>query len=285
MEKTVAVVLITYNRLELLKEVLAGIKAQTYPLDSIIVVNNGSTDGTKEWLESLDYITLITQDNVGSSGGQYTGIKAAAATGAEWIWTMDDDVVPASDCLEQLMSIEGEELVRAPLRYSVDGDVFYNDVLNLNLSNPFSSIWDGILSQKDLKNNIIPAEGITFEGPVFKASYVASVGLPEKKFFIYADDTDYMIRLTKAGAKCVIVRDAKLQRKLPVPKIDIALNWKSYYMVRNIIAIDRLHGDLFVSLLRPFAYLLSWSMKCKSVKELKTVFKAFVDGYLYKSDN
>ncbi len=285
MNNTVAVVLITFNRLELLKEVLGGIKKQTHPIEEIIVVNNGSTDGTTEWLAAQDGIRVINQENVGSSGGQYTGIEAASKAGTQWIWTMDDDVVPAPDCLEKLLIPEGDALVRAPLRYAADGDVFYNDVKKMNLNNPFSSIWDGIINKDDLKQEYIEAEGITFEGPLFASTYVEKIGLPEKKFFIYADDTDYMIRLVKAGAKCIIVRDAKLQRKLPVPKVDISLNWKSYYMVRNIIAIDRMHGELLVSLLRPFAYLISWTGRCKSMKEFKTVWKAFVDGYFYKSEN
>ncbi len=285
MKNTVAVVLITFNRLELLKEVLTGIQNQTYPIDRIFVVNNGSTDGTSEWLAVQDNITVINQENVGSSGGQYTGIKAASECGTKWIWTMDDDVVPASDCLEKLLIPEGDSIVRAPLRYAAEGGVFYNDVKKLNLNNPFSSIWEGIIEDKDLENEYIEADGITFEGPLFASSYVELIGLPEKKFFIFADDTDYMIRLVKAGAKCIIVRDAKLQRKLPVPKVDISMNWKSYYMVRNIIAIDRMHGELLVSIFRPFAYLISWARKCKSMNEFKTVWKAFVAGYFYKSEN
>ncbi len=285
MTDTVAVVLITYNRIELLKEVLHGIQSQTYPIQNIIVVNNGSSDGTLEWLQVQSGLTVINQDNVGSSGGQYTGIQAASKTGAKWIWTMDDDVVPDSKCLEKLLKPKGDDLVRAPLRYAAEGGIFYNDVIKLNLSNPFSSIWEGIISDEDLQDEYVEAEGITFEGPIFNASYVEKIGLPEKKFFIFADDTDYMIRLVKAGAKCILVRDAKLQRKLTVPKVDISMNWKSYYMVRNIIAIDRMHGELFVSLIRPFAYLISWAKKCKSINEFKTVWKAFIDGYFYKSEN
>ena len=102
-------VLITFNRLELLKEVLAALKKQTRKIDEIFVINNSSTDGTGEWLAEQDGITVITQDNVGSSGGQYTGIKAAYDAGYDWIWTMDDDVAPAEDCLEKLLEGHDEK--------------------------------------------------------------------------------------------------------------------------------------------------------------------------------
>jgi rhamnopyranosyl-N-acetylglucosaminyl-diphospho-decaprenol beta-1,3/1,4-galactofuranosyltransferase len=91
-ENNIAVVLLTYNRLAFLKDLVHAIKNQTFKVAKIIVVNNSSTDGTAEWLSGVEGIEVITQANVGSSGGQYTGIKAAYSTGLEWIWTMDDDV-------------------------------------------------------------------------------------------------------------------------------------------------------------------------------------------------
>jgi len=46
----IAAVVVTYNRLELLKQCIDSIKNQTRKPDEIIVVNNSSTDGTLEWL-------------------------------------------------------------------------------------------------------------------------------------------------------------------------------------------------------------------------------------------
>ena len=51
-------VVVTYNRLALLKKVIDLLKRQTRQLDSIVIVNNGSTDGTKEWLEPVSYTHL-----------------------------------------------------------------------------------------------------------------------------------------------------------------------------------------------------------------------------------
>lgn len=96
--KIIAVV-VTYNRLELLKRSMDCLR-QNKPLSAIIVVNNGSTDGTREWLDKQDDLTVIHQSNVGGSGGFYTGIEAAYAKNADWIWCMDDDVFPRADCLE-----------------------------------------------------------------------------------------------------------------------------------------------------------------------------------------
>ena len=98
-------VVVTYNRLALLKKVIDLLKRQTRQLDSIVIVNNGSTDGTKEWLEQEKNITLINQSNSGGAGGFETGVKYAYENEADWIWMMDDDVFPNIDCLEKLLGI------------------------------------------------------------------------------------------------------------------------------------------------------------------------------------
>ena len=83
--KVIAVV-VTYNRLELLQRTVACLQGQTRPLDALLVVNNGSTDGTAEWLATQDdSLHVITQTNTGGSGGFHTGIREAFIQEADWI--------------------------------------------------------------------------------------------------------------------------------------------------------------------------------------------------------
>lgn len=280
----IAAIVITYNRLEFLKEIISALREQSLKPDKIIVVNNSSSDGTSEWLDSQADLHVIVQDNLGSSGGQYRGIKTAFRLGYEWIWTMDDDVVPDSDCLERLMYSDDKNTIRTPLRYTPQNQPFFNDVIDFNLSNPFKGIWVDVLNERHLEYEIIPAKGITFEGPLMHRSIVEKIGFPEKKFFIYADDTEYFVRAAKANANIVVVRDAILRRKLPAALSDFN-NWKLYYYVRNIIAIDVMHGTKLVRLLRPLGYLLKWMKRANSFKNLMIVFKGFRDSYFYKSEN
>lgn len=282
MNEKVCAVVITFNRINLLKEVIDGIRKQTRMPDEIIVVNNSSTDGTADWLAAQSDLTVITQENIGSSGGQYIGIKAAFDKSYDWIWTMDDDVEPLPDCLEKLIEIDDKNIIRAPLRLTAENKPYFNDSISYNLSNPFRSFWIELLSEKHLENELIRASGITFEGPLFHRSIVEKIGLPEKNFFIYADDTEFFIRAEKAGFKNFIIREAHLQRKLQVQEQNKEFSWKHYYIIRNIVAIDVLHGSKPVRYIRPFAYLISWLHRCRSFKNVRTTFKAFFDGYFYK---
>ena len=70
----ITAVVVTYNRLEKLKKVIESVRSQTASLLQILVVNNGSTDGSREWLESQNDIYLINQGNLGGAGGFNTDI-------------------------------------------------------------------------------------------------------------------------------------------------------------------------------------------------------------------
>lgn len=281
--KNICAVVVTYNRIELLKELINSLKNQTVKLEKIIIVNNASSDGTADWLSEQNDLDIIEQENTGSSGGQYTGIKRAFDLKMDWIWVMDDDVIPEPNCLEKLIQNLTIKRIHAPLRYSNENIPYLNDVKHFNLTNPFKSLWQGVLKNQDIATEYISAEGITFEGPIFHRSLIEKIGLPEKNFFIYGDDTDFFIRAKKFGYEIFIVKEAKSKRMLPVIDLHKKFDWKHYYIIRNIIAIDVMHGNLTVRILRPIGYFVKWLMRCQNIDNFKLAFKAFIDGYFYKS--
>ena len=96
-------VIVTYNRLPLLKKCLRAVAKQSRKPDEIIVINNGSTDDTGKWLSTQNVITY-TQENKGGAGGFSAGINQAYRHRADWIWLMDDDTIPQNDSLEKLVA-------------------------------------------------------------------------------------------------------------------------------------------------------------------------------------
>ena len=89
-------VIVTHNRSELLKRCISSVMQQTLAVNEILVVNNGSTDNTISVLEDLG-IKYITQDNVGSAGGWFTGLEYAIEHEFTHAWLMDDDGFPDSN--------------------------------------------------------------------------------------------------------------------------------------------------------------------------------------------
>lgn len=275
---------VTFNRLELLKKVISGLRLQTLKPDKIVVINNSSTDGTEEWLAQESDLHVVKQDNLGSSGGQYTNMKTAYELGADWIWIMDDDVVPTKTCLENLMKFADKNKILAPLRFTPEGKAYSNDVIHLNMSNPLKTMWDGIANEKHFKIDIFKADGITFEGPLMHKSVPEKIGLPDKQFFIFGDDTEYMLRAIKNGFSNYIVSSARLDRQLPAPQ-SFQFDWKAYYHIRNVLSLDRLHGNFLVQQIRPHLYFRKFLKKAKTEEQIQTVKKAYKDAMNYKQED
>ena len=100
----VAAIVVTYNRLEDLKKCLKSIQAQEGVALDIIVVNNHSTDGTREYLEKQTIVhSLHLEQNLGGAGGFKAGLEYALQLESDFFWIMDDDVLPTSDALKSLL--------------------------------------------------------------------------------------------------------------------------------------------------------------------------------------
>ena len=90
------VVIVTYNRLELLKECVAACLKQTYEFERVIIINNASTDGTYEYLSKIknDKVKIVNSEtNLGGSGGFYVGIENAISLDLDYVLVIDDDAI------------------------------------------------------------------------------------------------------------------------------------------------------------------------------------------------
>ena len=109
MEQTnIGVVIVTYNRLDKLRETLNCFERQTKHPKYMVIVDNASSDGTSQHLQKWQSIkasyskyVLTNERNLGGSGGFFTGLQKALDLNADWIWVSDDDAFPEDDALEE----------------------------------------------------------------------------------------------------------------------------------------------------------------------------------------
>lgn len=243
----IAAIIVTYNRITLLKKCINALRIQTRKLDAIIVINNNSTDGTKEWLNEQNDLIVIHQENVGGSGGFYKGIKEAFDQGFDWIWAMDDDVNPTPTCLEELSThLDLPKVgILCPQRVK-NGSIHIDEVLKFNLSNPFKALKRN-LRLSDIKDNQQPIdiEGMAFEGPLISRKTIQQIGLPNKNLFIFWDDTEYAYRTILAGLKVKYVPHAILRKEdLSTSSNNISKfrSWKVPYGLRNLVYFTHTYG-------------------------------------------
>ena len=98
-EMKILVSIITHNRIDLLSRCIDSVELQSRMPDKILVIDNGSTDGTKATLKHRG-IESISQENVGSAGGWHKAISVALDENFDAIWLMDDDGFPEKNALK-----------------------------------------------------------------------------------------------------------------------------------------------------------------------------------------
>lgn len=287
MSNTLAVVIVTYNRLDLLKLALQSLEQQSYPIDRVIVVNNASTDNvTQPFLDSyqggLPLDVIHNPTNTGGAGGFYTGIKTAHEQGYDWVYVMDDDVFAHPDCLKNLMAIAQPCMIA--VREYKDGTIVERAALNYDLSNPFylnpkrQAICDKYPARSQMPATL-EVHNVAFEGFMIKKEVIDKIGYPEPKYFIFYDDADYALRARQAGYTILAVRDAILIRQLPFDQAGAIDSWKAFYMFRNLFHIHHKFGENALVRHKPIVLALGamvgYGLKLKKWQVIKDIWRAF----------
>jgi len=194
MIETVAAIVVTYNRKELLIECLEGLRTQSRPLDRIFIIDNASTDGTSELLRERGFMAdsrfeyVCMQGNTGGAGGFHAGVKRAFEAGYDCFWLMDDDVEPYSEGLESLLKYRKDSGCVHGRRRNPDGSAFpWGDRFHPSTVT-MTQIGDPLFTMNQEVQEINVG---CFEGMLIGREVVAKIGFPDPEFFIGMDDTFY----------------------------------------------------------------------------------------------
>jgi GT2 family glycosyltransferase len=252
-------VIVTYNRAGLLARCLDGLADSKRRPDAVFVVDNASTDDTPEVLAKRDDLPMTVmrpEENLGGAGGFNLGLKAAYEGGFDRIWLIDDDVVPAPECLDVLLAHPGPALMA--VREDTHGRLCEKAATSFDLRNPFAvrpkrQTVETQYGDRAAMPAEVPLENVAFEGFMVTREVVSSVGLPDPGFFIFYDDVDYALRVRRAGFPIVGLRDAVLVRQLDFDQQHDTRSWKGYYMYRNLFVVHLRYGENMLVRAKPYA--------------------------------
>ncbi|MFR2773106.1 MAG: glycosyltransferase family 2 protein [Clostridium sp.] len=271
----ITAVIVTYNRVELLRKSVAHLLAQSRKPDSILIVDNASSDETEAFCcelmkerKEIEYLRLL--ENTGGAGGFYTGIKVAIKRGADYIWGMDDDAFAQREALEKIVTL-------------LD-------------SNRVSCFWSNCDDDQEFQKEMKPVKEWMFVGFFIPKEIVKKVGLPRKDFFIYLDDFEYAYRIRKKGFKIYKVRDSKIihtagtQKMFPDKKIlgikfrwSELPDWKLYYRIRNYILVYPWNDwNKYVTITLKMAKMFFLTALFDS-RQVKIFLRAYKDGIMGRS--
>jgi rhamnopyranosyl-N-acetylglucosaminyl-diphospho-decaprenol beta-1,3/1,4-galactofuranosyltransferase len=213
-------VVVTYDRLGLLQRLLERLDGVPR-LDEVLVVDNASTDGTSQWLASLEpgaegadghparpVVARTLATNTGGAGGFAEGLAWAVERGADLVWLMDDDGVPDADCLDRLLDV-GDHDLWGPV--VVDEAAPDRLVFPIRLPGGTRVAHDVAAVERAAVGGVLEGIVIPFNGVLVTRQLVERIGVPRADFFIWGDDHEYRLRAEAAGARIATVPTARFR--------------------------------------------------------------------------
>ena len=206
----IAAIVVTYNRKALLEQCLSALVKQCGAACEIFVVDNASSDGTRETVQQLAsrYENIRyrnTGENLGGAGGFHFGIRWAMEDAFDYLWIMDDDCIPQPDALAEFL--KADRTLGGPDNYGwLSSLCLWKDgalcTLNVQRATPYKDI-------AEIRNTLTEAQMATFVSLFVPVGTVKVFGLPIKEFFIWADDWEYTRRISRKR-KCYVVGSSKV---------------------------------------------------------------------------
>ena len=194
-EKKVIAVVVTYNRKELLKEAIEALLNQEYNNCDVLIVDNASTDGTREYIDELLKDTRVhyenTGANLGGAGGFNYGMKRACQMGCDFVWVMDDDCIVHKDSLTELLNADKQ--LNGNYGF-LSSKVLWKDdsICKMNIPKKTFSTW-----LKEFDKPVQEIAMASFVSLFVKTDIIKEMGLPIKEFFIWTDDWEFTRRISR----------------------------------------------------------------------------------------
>lgn len=182
MKPFVSVIIPTFNRLHLLKETVDSVRSQTYRDLEIVVVDDGSTDGTGEWLDRQDDLHVVRQSNSGIAASRNSGASRARGS---WLAFLDHDDLWVPDKLRIQMEFVGG-----------NPDVGLVAARHVRLGKPYRSVARPSWIKGDLLVKVFAESFIHTSSVVIRKDVFDSIGgFPTK--YRFADEFDVWLRIAR----------------------------------------------------------------------------------------
>ncbi|KGT37733.1 hypothetical protein P421_13730 [Heyndrickxia coagulans P38] len=283
-------IIVTYNKVNLLKECLAAVNNQSVKIDKIFIIDNASTDNTEQYIQQLkvnqdNIVYCRLEKNIGGAGGFNYGLKQAYHSDIDYIWIMDDDTIPKEDSLEKLLTQANQNTRWGFLCSNVR---WINDEPCLmNIPIPDEK-WT-----EDIKHGVVKVVQASFVSLLIRKDILEEIGYPITDFFIWGDDVEFTRRISRKYPGYLVINSEVIHKMGNNNNTDIIREKKEripryFYDYRNRVYISRKNGaksytkTIFSTLL-----VLLKIIKTKNdhkLSKLRTVLKGFIFGLFFNPE-
>lgn len=222
---------------------LKALEESTYPDTEVLVVDNGSTDGSVTRIrQSFPNILLIENDaNLGFAGGNNLGIRYAIEHRSDFIWLLNNDTKPSPDALSALV----KKAVSDPQIGAVGSVLYY-------MSDPSKvQVWGG--ARVNLwfgygRNTTKPHEDAWFDAlygasMLVRVNAILEVGMLDEGFFHYVEETELCVRLRKKQWKLAAAPNSRVLHRVSASTKGNS-NILTRYFTTSMLRLIRLHAPL-----------------------------------------
>ncbi|MBR5901187.1 glycosyltransferase family 2 protein [bacterium] len=223
-EPSFSVVVLNWNTLEFLKRNLAALKVQGYPALEVIVVDNGSEDGSREYFESEEFRSfgcdlVRLPENVGFAAGMNEGLRTASG---DWLMPLNVDVFLAPDFFAkaaETIANQPEATMLGPLIYRYDKEKGETEEVLCTYVVPTGFLSLATPLTEPFREKFVFAPGGC--APLFKANELKLAAIPpelsasgkmeyyDERYFAYGEDIDLYLRLNAVGGKALYAPSIK----------------------------------------------------------------------------
>jgi GT2 family glycosyltransferase len=268
----VVVVIVTWNSSNHINQCLESLRGSTIPV-AVVVVDNGSCDGTVDLVRTYrgrPVTTVETGANLGYAGGNNVGLEVARAAGADVVFLINPDATVDPGCLEALVPLliagDAVGMVSPAICYSGSDRIWYGGAdfdpvrcttYHLNEGRACTSIGKA------------PFETVRASGCVLgvRSDVVEQIGYLDERYFLYYEETEWSLRMRRAGLRIVVVPLARAWHDTGHGRGSATATYQ-YYMTRNRLLIAKEYGK------RGLRGVLSASVRDSAITLLATARKA-----------
>src|SRR4051812_18181236 len=241
----VCAVVVTYNRIELLRECLTALESQTRPIDHVLVIDNASSDGTPDVVRGEHPGAELVElpENRGGAGGFHEGTRRAYDAGYDWLWLMDDDTIPTATALEELLAAPAA-LDGLPRPLVLASRVILPDGSLHPFNRPPLDQRDPSRTMEAVGRGFMPIRHASFVSAFVHRDAVSELGLPNGGFFIWVDDVEFTARVLREHAGYAVPSSVVVHKSSTRGAVHSGERY--YYAIRNTMWLLRsgaLRGD------------------------------------------
>lgn len=233
MYPTVSIIVVNWNGVGYLEECLRSLSSQSYTNREIILVDNGSSDGSVSFVRQHFPGVKIVElgENTGFTGGNLAGLKIA---GGELIALVNNDARVEQGWLEKMVQpmLEDPRVGICASKLIIDG----TDKLNCagdGVTTAAVGFNRGLRVHRSLYDVPEPVFSACGAAVLYRRRMLDEVGFLDEDFFLYDDDTDLSFRAHLAGWECVYVPAAVAYHKINATSVRLS-DLQVYYHTRNL---------------------------------------------------